>query len=76
MTRNLDRRVEAVTPIDDPNIAKDLQEILAILLSDNRQAWELQSDGTYRQRKPTPEEPERNAQTILMEMALSSAGLG
>lgn len=76
MTRNLDRRVEAVTPIDDPNIAKDLQEILAILLSDNRQAWELQPDGSYRQRKPTPEEPERNAQTILMEMALSSAGLG
>lgn len=75
MTRNLDRRVEAVTPIDDPNIAKDLQEILAILLSDNRQSWELQPDGSYVQRKPTKEEPERNAQTILMEMALNSANV-
>jgi polyphosphate kinase len=74
MTRNLDRRVEAVTPIDDPNIAKDLQEILGILLSDNRQAWELQSDGSYKQRQPG-DEPERSAQNILMEMALNSLGL-
>lgn len=74
MTRNLDRRVEAVTPIDDPSIAKDLQEILGILLSDNRQAWELQSDGSYKQRHPG-KEPERNAQNILIEMALNSAGI-
>lgn len=71
MTRNLDRRVEAVTPIEDPGIAKDLQEILGILMSDNRQAWELQPDGSYLQRRPG-DEPERNAQTILMEMALAS----
>lgn len=72
MTRNLDRRVEAVTPIEDPGLAKDLQEILGILMSDNRQAWELQSDGSYQQRLPG-DEPERNAQNILMEMAVSSA---
>ncbi|MBW4467420.1 MAG: polyphosphate kinase 1 [Pegethrix bostrychoides GSE-TBD4-15B] len=72
MTRNLDRRVEAVTPIEDPSLAKDLQEILGILMSDNRQAWELQSDGSYQQRLPG-DEPERNAQNILMEMAVSSA---
>ncbi len=72
MTRNLDRRVEAITPIDDPAIAKDLQEILGILMSDNRQAWELQSDGSYIQRKPTESEPERSAQNILTEMALNT----
>jgi polyphosphate kinase len=75
MTRNLDRRVEAVTPIDDPAIAKDLQEILAILLSDNRQAWELLSDGSYIQRKPLESESERSAQTILMEMALNAGSV-
>lgn len=52
MTRNLSRRVEAVTPIEDRHLAKDLQEILGIMLADNRQAWELQSDGTYVQKKP------------------------
>lgn len=72
MTRNLDRRVEAVTPIDDPAIAKDLQEILAIMMSDNRQAWDLQTDGSYIQRRPAEGEAERSAQNILMEMALQS----
>ncbi|MBF2003689.1 MAG: polyphosphate kinase 1 [Synechococcales cyanobacterium M58_A2018_015] len=75
MTRNLDRRVEAITPIDDPAIAKDLQEILGILLADNRQAWELQPDGSYVQRRPAADEPERSAQVILTEMALQSAGI-
>ncbi len=69
MTRNLDRRVEAVTPIDDPAIAKDLQEILGILLADNRQAWDLQPDGRYLQRRPTAGTPEQSAQRLLMEMA-------
>jgi len=73
MPRNLDRRVEAVTPVEDPDIAKALKDILGIMLSDNRQAWELQSDGTYVQRRPGLDEAERSAQNILMEMALKSA---
>jgi polyphosphate kinase len=39
MTRNLDRRVEAIVPVEDPEIVKDLEEILAVMLADNRQAW-------------------------------------
>jgi polyphosphate kinase len=69
MTRNLDRRVEVITPIDDPNISKDLQEILGILLADNRQAWDLNSDGSYTQRRPYSENHSQNTQQILMEMA-------
>ncbi|MEA5467451.1 polyphosphate kinase 1 [Spirulina sp. 06S082] len=72
MTRNLDRRVEAIAPIDDPDIRKDLQEILGIMLADNRQAWELQTDGHYLQRKPQPNESDRSAQKTLMEMSLSA----
>lgn len=75
MTRNLTRRVEAVTPIDDPAIAKELEEILGIMLSDNRQAWELQSDGSYIQRRPASEEQENSTHEILMEKALKSAGI-
>jgi polyphosphate kinase len=69
MTRNLDRRVEVITPIDDPNISKDLQEILGILLADNRQAWDLNSDGSYTQRRPYSDNHSQNTQQILMEMA-------
>ncbi len=71
MPRNLDRRVEVITPILDPDIAKDLQEILGIMLADNRQAWELQQDGSYIQRRPAEDSPEASSQKILMSMASS-----
>jgi polyphosphate kinase len=76
MPRNLDRRVEAITPVEDPKLIAELQTILQILLSDNRQAWELQSDGRYIQRRPTGDEPERSAQKILMERAMQMAKEG
>jgi polyphosphate kinase len=75
MTRNLTRRVEAVTPIDEPAIAKELEEILGIMLSDNRQAWELQSDGSYIQRRAANQGQESSTHVILMEKALKSAGI-
>ncbi|WP_298904630.1 polyphosphate kinase 1 [uncultured Nostoc sp.] len=75
MRRNLDRRVEVITPVKDPDIAKDLQEIMGIMLADNRQAWELQADGTYIQRRPYDDSPEANSQKILMNMALRSTGV-
>lgn len=66
MTRNLDRRVEAVTPVEDPKLQQELQDILATMLQDNRQAWDLQSDGTYVQRRPADDESERGTQHTLM----------
>ncbi|MCL6750706.1 polyphosphate kinase 1 [Nostoc sp. CCCryo 231-06] len=75
MRRNLDRRVEVITPVKDPDIAKDLQEIMGIMLADNRQAWELQADGTYIQRRPYDDSPEANSQKIIMNMALRSTGV-
>jgi polyphosphate kinase len=75
MPRNLDRRVEAIVPILDPDIAKDLQEVLGIMLADNRQAWELQPDGSYVQRRPGQDCPESNSQQVLMAMSLGSVGI-
>jgi polyphosphate kinase len=72
MPRNLDRRVEAITPVDDPEIAKDLQEILGVMLADNRQAWDLQPEGRYIQRRSAANSPQSSSQKILMEMALNS----
>ena len=79
MPRNLDRRVEAITPVRDPDLAKDLEEILGITLADNCQAWELQSDGSYKKRGATLDDaavPQTNSQKIFMQMALQSAGVG
>lgn len=75
MRRNLDRRVEVITPVKDQDIAKDLQEILGILLADNRQAWDLQADGSYIQRRPGDDCPEANSQKTLINMALRSTGI-
>jgi polyphosphate kinase len=50
MPRNFDRRVEAVTPVEDPALKARLHSLLAVCLADNRQAWELLPDGSYRQR--------------------------
>jgi len=69
MTRNLSRRVEAVTPIEDEKLMKQLEEILGIMLSDNRQAWELQADGTYVQRQAPEGQKEQSTHKILMSMA-------
>jgi len=69
MPRNLDRRVEAVTPIEDPEIGTHLKELLELMLADNRQAWELQPDGQYVQRRPGQGEPERSTHNLLMESA-------
>jgi polyphosphate kinase len=69
MKRNLDRRVEVITPIEDPEISNDLQEILGIMLSDNRQAWDMHSDGSYKQRRPQPGTEAQSTQQILMDMA-------
>lgn len=70
MRRNLDRRVEVLVPIEDPELSQDLQIILGTLLADNRHAWELQPTGRYVQRRARSLEAEINAQKILMAMAL------
>ena len=47
MTRNLDRRVEAVVPIASPPLQARLEEVLQVLLSDKALAWELRPDGSW-----------------------------
>jgi polyphosphate kinase len=52
MHRNLSARVEAITPVEPRALKARLWEILEINLQDHRQAWDMQTDGTYRQRRP------------------------
>ena len=66
MPRNLDARVEVITPIEDLSLIKELKQILEIVLADNRQAWDLKSDGTYIQRTPKDGEPEMSSQKHFM----------
>ena len=65
MPRNLDRRVEVVTPVANPLFQRRLQSVFDVCLSDNRQAWDLQPDGSYRQRSPG-ERGERATHRLLL----------
>lgn len=47
MTRNLDRRVEIVFPVEDEDIKKEILHILDIEFQDNTKAHILQEDGQY-----------------------------
>lgn len=47
MKRNLDRRVEVLTPIEGLEHKKRLAMILDLITSDNTQSWEMNEDGTY-----------------------------
>ncbi|MDH4131065.1 MAG: polyphosphate kinase 1 [Gemmatimonadota bacterium] len=58
MPRNLDRRIEAVVPVDDPRHRATIREVLELMWRDNRQAWELDSAGNYAQRSAPPGETE------------------
>ncbi|MGQ0810931.1 MAG: polyphosphate kinase 1 [Nitrospiraceae bacterium] len=66
MERNFFRRIEICFPIQEKDLKQRvIQESLMTSLADNVQAWLLQSDGTYKRRKPRGKA--RAAQRILLE---------
>ncbi len=67
MRRNLHNRVEVVFPVLDPAIQRRVLRILATSLRDNQQAWELQTDGSYRRIVAQPDEEAVNSQECFMQ---------
>jgi len=67
MDRNFFRRVETCFPVEEKRMQKKLlKEGLQLYLSDNSQAWILQTDGSYKQVTPVNANP-RSAQNTLLE---------
>ena len=65
MPRNLDTRVELVTPVEDPSLRDDLLDTLERSLADDTNSWDLGSDNVWRRRKQQGHEP-RSVQRELM----------
>ncbi len=70
MPRNLDRRVEALTPVLAPPLQARLDEVLAIELEDDELAWELDGDAVWHK---VPTVRGINAQRALQERAVVRA---
>ena len=47
MRRNLERRIEAVVPVEAPELQERLREVLDLALADDVLAWELGADGRW-----------------------------
>jgi polyphosphate kinase len=65
MPRNLDTRVELVTPVLDETLAADLIDALDRCFADDTNSWVLGEDGAYLRRTPAGPEP-RSVQRELM----------
>jgi len=51
MPRNLVRRIEIMSPIEDPSLKQKIKQILSLQLKDSKLRWKLKSSGEYKQVK-------------------------
>jgi len=71
MPRNLDRRVEALAPVQDPSLRERLNEILRVELDDDELAWELDGDGAWHK---VPAARGIDAHRALQDLAVARSG--
>jgi polyphosphate kinase len=65
MPRNLDRRVEVLTPVESPRSRQELQAVLGSVFADDVRAWVLAGDGTW-----SPAEPRKSGKPVDHQVAM------
>jgi polyphosphate kinase len=74
MERNLDRRIEAMTPVADPVLQARLREMLDIMRRDDRRAWILGEDSVWnRVEAGMAEPPGIDTFQVLMDQASAAS---
>jgi polyphosphate kinase len=67
MPRNLDRRVEAMFPVESEKLREQIrQEVIGPTLADNSTAYEMDENGVYTRRTPAPGEAPFAAQAEVL----------
>jgi polyphosphate kinase len=69
MPRNLDHRVEVVTPVENPDLQAELSSSFEALWRDTATSFELDSSGTWSRVGPKKDERPRSGQQTLMRRA-------
>lgn len=73
MKRNLESRVEILAPVEQPGLRLQLRAILDAHDADRRTAWDMQSDGSYQQRRPKGEAEHAGLHQLLIAAAEKAA---
>ena len=75
MTRNLDWRVEALVPLENPTVHRHvLEQVMAASLNDTLQSWSLGRDGEYTRLTPTPDTAFSAHEYFMTHSSLSGRG--
>jgi polyphosphate kinase len=70
MERNLDRRIEVLVPVHDPELQARLMEILGLIFADDTNTWRLRPNGRWVR---LPQRRGISAQRLLKELAIERA---
>lgn len=70
MTRNLDRRLEIMFPIEDEKIKDEITDILKLYFKDNTNSWVLDAEGQYTRKTPQKNEKVFRVQDYLCAQAV------
>lgn len=73
MTRNLDRRVEVLVPVEQTRLRQELASVFDSAFADTESSWELTADGTWRRRTRTKGERAHKHQVNLQRRAIVRA---
>jgi polyphosphate kinase len=73
MPRNLDNRVELVTPVEDAVLREEMMEVLERCFADNSNSWELDAEGEWTRIVRAEGEQRRDVQRELRERAATRA---
>ncbi len=73
MPRNLDHRIEVLTPVEDGRAQQELVRAFDVLLADNASAWEMSSEGLWMKLRPKKGDRGRQAQHVFMRSARARA---
>jgi polyphosphate kinase len=73
MPRNLDHRIEVLTPVEDGRAQQELVRAFEVLLADNASAWEMSSEGRWMKLRPKKGDRGRQAQAVFMRSARARA---
>jgi polyphosphate kinase len=75
MQRNLDRRVETIVTVTDPELKLELEQTIQVYESDNCSAWDMEPDDSYVKRRTHKNQKPHAAQEVFIDLIGKKTGI-